>query len=205
MNLHPPGPVHGPYPGFNLFPIPQLAPVTQVYNDPPATRHDDQVDTLQEKVENLKKELEEKDIANCAHIEKLLEDQLAKEAARHAKEDAELVARRDRAEAELRAKEEAAELTARRTMEEAVSRAKEEAELAAFEKREKDRIDRELFESRTVRFKDAVGRKFAFPYRQCKRWVVCSLQICSSIRLTCYRIWRLSLNKLSPMSTIESS
>jgi hypothetical protein len=144
------------------------------------------VDILEEKVVSLKKELEEMDMMNRARMEKLLEEQMAKEAARRAK-----------AEAELRAKEEAAELAARR--------AKEEAELAAFERQEKDRIDREFLENSTVRFKDAIGRKFAFPYRQCKRWVVCCLQTSPFTPLTCYRIWRHSLNKLSRTSTIASS
>jgi hypothetical protein len=164
-----PGTLQGPYPGFSSYPPPQPPPEpAPLAEEPPAIRRDEQVDTLEEKVESLKKELEEKDLVNRARMEKLLEEQMAKEAARRAKEEAELAARRAKTDAELRAKEEAAELAA--------LRAKEEAELAAFEKQEKDRIEREFLENSTVRFKDAIGRKFAFPYRQCKRWEVCCLQ-----------------------------
>jgi hypothetical protein len=182
-----PGTAQGPYPRFTSYPPPQPPPQpAPLAEEPPPTRRDEQVDTLEEKVVSLKKELEEMDMMNRARMEKLLEEQMAKEAARRAK-----------AEAELRAKEEAAELAARR--------AKEEAELAAFERQEKDRIDREFLENSTVRFKDAIGRKFAFPYRQCKRWVVCCRQTSPFTPLTYYRIWRHSLNKLSRTSTIASS
>ena len=49
-------------------------------------------------------------------------------------------------------------------------------------------IDHESSDNRTVRFKDAIGRKFTFPFRQCKRWAVRCLQISPLSRLTCCRI-----------------
>ena len=55
----------------------------------------------------------------------------------------------------------------------AAQRAKEEeAETSAPEKRKRDIIEDKSADTRIIRFEDAIGRKFTFPYQQCKRWVV---------------------------------
>ena len=51
----------------------------------------------------------------------------------------------------------------------------EEAEPSASEKRKRDNVEDESSDSRIIRFEDAIGRKFTFPYQQCKRWVVSCL------------------------------
>ena len=51
----------------------------------------------------------------------------------------------------------------------------EEAEPSASEKRKRDNVEDESSDSRIIRFEDALGRKFTFPYQQCKRWVVSCL------------------------------
>jgi hypothetical protein len=58
-------------------------------------------------------------------------------------------------------------------VQQAGQRAKEEeAENSASEKRKKDVTEDESSDPRIIRFEDAIGRKFTFPYQQCKRWVV---------------------------------
>jgi hypothetical protein len=196
-SVNPPLPAafQGAYPGFYAYPVlppapqpaapptpqvaPRPAPAGQDETDSLAPRRDELVVTLEEKVQGLKKELEDRDAENRARVEELLVKQEAKEAAR-LKKEAELAA--------IHAKEkEEAEWAERRAREEADLRAREEAE------------------NKPVRFKDAIGRKLAFPYRQCKRWVVCCLLISPVGRLTCHRIWKLLLNKPSPTLRTASS
>ena len=161
-----PGIVPGPYPGFSSVLTPQPAPLAHSHNDSQSKRRDQQVDDLEEKVESLKKDLELKDVLDRKE-KLLLEEQLAKQAARRAKE--------------------------------------EEAEFSASEKRKRDIIEDKSADARIIRFKDAIGRKFTFPYQQCKRWVVSCLRMTSPCRLSGCRTWKPLLNKLSQISIIARS
>jgi hypothetical protein len=163
-NQPPPGTVPGQYPGFMVFPTPPVpppkpphepAPAAEIHDDNLSKRRGQRVDDLEEKLNILQKELEQNDVVHRGRMEKLLEEQLAKEAARRAKEEAELVAHLAKEEVQLAARH-----------------SKEEPELAASKNQNKDTVDDESLDSRIVRFKDAIGRKFTFPYQQCKRWVV---------------------------------
>jgi hypothetical protein len=158
-----PGILPGPYPGLSSVPTPQPAPLAHSHNDSQSKRRDQQVDDLEEKVESLKKDLELKEVLDRKE-KLLLEEQLAKQAARRAKE--------------------------------------EEAENSAPEKRKRDIIEDKSSDARIIRFKDAIGRKFTFPYQQCKRWVVSYLRMTSPCRLSGCRTWKPLLNKLSQISTI---
>jgi hypothetical protein len=81
----------------------------------------------------------------------------------------------------------------------------EEAAVPASEKRKRDTIEDESSDSRIIRFEDAIGRKFTFPYQQCKRWVVSCLRMTSPCRLSGCRTWKPLLNKLSRISTTARS
>jgi hypothetical protein len=163
MSPPPPGIVPGLYPGFSSVLTPQPAPLAHSQNDSQSKRRDQQVDDLEEKVESLKKDLELKDVLDRKE-KLLLEEQLAKQPVRRAKE--------------------------------------EEAEFSASEQRKRDIIEDKSSDARIIRFKDAIGRKFTFPYQQCKRWVVSCLQMTSPCHLSGCRTWKPLLNKLSQISII---
>lgn len=81
----------------------------------------------------------------------------------------------------------------------------EEAEPSASEKRKRDNVEDESSDPRIIRFEDALGRKFTFPYQQCKRWVVSCLRMTSLCRLSCCRTWKSLSNKLSRISRTARS
>jgi hypothetical protein len=111
-------------------------------------------------------------------------DEEKKAAQKQGAENARKQIEADRRKAEEKAAEEKAMADAKAAVEKAEKEAKEA--VAKAEKEAKETVDKALApkddKKKPIRFKDAVGRKFSFPFHLCATWGVSSLVHYSPIR-----------------------
>lgn len=130
------------------------------------------------------------------------EKRIADEAAAAAKTAAE----KEAADAAAAAKE-----AAKKAQEEADAKLKEAEEAAAKAKAEAEEAEKKAAaaappeKKAPVRFKDAIGRNYNFPWERCCRWRVSSGSICWISPLTVGRTWKVSSIRLSPTFRIWQS
>ncbi|KAI9772249.1 MAG: hypothetical protein M1840_000998 [Geoglossum simile] len=167
----------------------------------------DQKKEAEEKEARARKVAEEKEAAEKKAAEELAARKAAEEAVAKAaadaaaaatavaKEAAEAVAKEAAEVAEKRLAEESA---ARKAAEEAAAKASAAAEAAAAEVAAATKPKAE--KKKPLRFKDAVGRKFSFPFHLCQTWAVRIPiphlnKINTGTDKSCDREWRSSLSK----------
>lgn len=160
-----------------------------------------------EEREAAEKKIADEAAARATAIAKAEAEEKAAEAAAKAKQDAEEAAANARKEAEEAAAVAAAEAAAA-AAEAATAEAEAKAAAAKSPPPEK---------KKPIKFKDAVGRKFSFPFHLCNTWAVCSplphsaginslLSLpntfnfyVQSLILILYRVWKTSFDRLSFM------
>lgn len=182
-----PGYGYGPYgPGGGPMPFYPHYSAQSPPSDPKGDSAGPTTDPeVEKKLAGLEKMLQEAKLENERKDKAAAEKEAAE---KRAKEDA-----ASKAESKKKFDEEVAKIkdeegAKTKAAEEAKKKAEEEAKALSKPKEEK---------KKPIKFKDAVGRKFSFPFHLCATWAVSCQFLSRCIDTNCYRAWKILLDKLS--------